>query len=376
MAGGGGEERPLSQPASLIGRDLIVPVIEEKNLPYFTSSAGATKQRAKQQQAGADVPRRSEVVDTTVQQRDSKEVQSRTRKSLISKDRQERNEPTRIADGKSSKMESDTTTKLTTTDPSLGKTCEEFETIELPAMDSDPLEDETIAPKRESKISSKGRKDDEGGSRADAYAKSYPNTSATILSRKSKPGKMIPSPDVGTGSTSSDRNDRKGSNATAQEKKHVANTGSEKRTTKRIANTPKSTPKDSRREKETSIESKRSVSPVVVVMDSDQLLLPPLEALKIDDLELFGDDTHLHEPADILRTNAFEPKQQSKATTVRQVKGEIQQGGEESDKSPVTGRSSVLDRYYDPLASDDKYEVMEFACEPSHACPDLAELHT
>ncbi|XP_035895428.1 uncharacterized protein LOC118504694 isoform X2 [Anopheles stephensi] len=361
VAGGGCEERPLSQPASLIGRDLIVPVIEEKNLPYFTGSA--KRQRSKQQQSG--VSKRAEVVEpAVVQQREYKNEQSRTRKLLAGKDRQERNDP--AADTKASECESEFTTKLNTVDVSLGKTCEDFETIELPVVESDPLEGE---PKRDATNSPKGRKDDDGGggSRADAHGKSYPLTSsATFGCKKSKDRKSIPPPDVASGAaSSSDRNEKKDfssmrSNTPAQEKKGTGSAGNEKRTSKRTGNTPKG--KDSRREKESSSESKRSASPVVVMLDSDPLLLPPLEALKIDDLELFGDDTTVPVPPVDVRAKASEPT--------------VGKGGDDSEMmSHETGRSSALDTYYDPLASDEKYEVMEFGEQP-HGCPDLAVLQT
>ncbi|XP_049537113.1 uncharacterized protein LOC125951959 isoform X2 [Anopheles darlingi] len=44
------DKRPVSQPASLIGRDLIVPVIEEKNLPQRTTASTNSKQQQQQQQ--------------------------------------------------------------------------------------------------------------------------------------------------------------------------------------------------------------------------------------------------------------------------------------------------------------------------------------
>uniref|UniRef100_A0A182MUE3 Uncharacterized protein n=1 Tax=Anopheles culicifacies TaxID=139723 RepID=A0A182MUE3_9DIPT len=365
LMAGGCEERPLSQPASLIGRDLIVPVIEEKNMPYFTSS-GANKQHAKHL-TGSEVTPRSDVQgELTVEQvparklSNKKDTQETSKTGKLSKDTGE--------DSKGSELEKDLTSKHNVSDPS--KVYEEFETIELPVAENDPLEKVSKMTKKEMKTVLR--------------AESQSVTSAG--SKKSKEKKVPLQFDApSTGSASSERNERKDFGNVrgngAQEKKNtsIANVGSEKRSNKRTANSQKVHSKDNRKEKESSIETKRTVAPPV--LDTDQLL-PPLEALKIDDLELFGDDVVHDAPplqsteSDIVKAVATASSNNRSTDAIgdaaKSVKANEEINSGEASEATLRDVQLVLDTYYDPMASDSKYEVLEFV-EQTHDCSGYSE---
>ncbi|XP_049300952.1 uncharacterized protein LOC125774756 isoform X2 [Anopheles funestus] len=380
------EERPLSQPASFIGRDLIVPVIEEKNMPYFTNS-GAIKHHSKQP-IGSETSQRSDAIETNVQRASKNEqIRTRNRKSLSKKDIHENSSIGKLSkntsiDTKDTELDSHFTSKLTLTDTL--KTCEEFETIELPAVDIEPVKKDPITTKTEMKNVFRGEHETE------VYTKSH--SVASIGSKQSKEKKIAPLVD-GPGSSrtiNTDRSEKKDygnmrSNA-AQDKKNIsiANAGSEKRGSKRTANNQKSQTVDNRKEKEISVDAKGSVSPVVL-MHNEQLL-PPLEALKIDDLELFGDDIAHESPVQATESvggkDVLISSKQSNCTALERsfgkakcLRAKAEMNSVEENDDSLVGVKLVLDTYYDPLAGDNKYEMLEFA-EPSHACASLTELRT
>ncbi|XP_058175788.1 uncharacterized protein LOC131290642 [Anopheles ziemanni] len=184
---GGYEPRPVSQPASLIGRDLIVPVIEEKQLAYFGGNASRITAPA--------APR----TDTAPKQPAPVQVKQ---------------DPT-----------------AGSTVPPASTSCEEFENIELPP----------------------------------------PAPTATTRDRdKGKPRKEKPTP---LASKSKKASDPAGAVAPSSVKKGPTATGDKQRSSnKRGGGGGGGVGK----------EQDAKVAP--------EQLLPPLEALKIDDLELFGEE--------------------------------------------------------------------------------------
>uniref|UniRef100_A0A182W604 BCAS3 domain-containing protein n=1 Tax=Anopheles minimus TaxID=112268 RepID=A0A182W604_9DIPT len=342
LMAGGCEERPLSQPASLIGRDLIVPVIEEKNMPYFTSS-GAKKQHTKHLTEQEVTQRPDAQGESTVQQVPARKLSSKkdtnTDISNIGKLLKDTGVDTKGSE----------TSTLNVTDPL--KACEEFETIELPLVESEPLEKDSKVTKKEMKNVLR--------------AESHSVTSAG--SKKSKEKKV---PLLLDAPSTTDRKKEVGnvrSNA-VQDKKNISipNSVSEKRGNKRTTNSQKIHSKDNKKEKESSVETKRSV--VAPVLDSDHLL-PPLEALKIDDLELFGDDLVHDTPLHAAESDAAKAVTTStkQSTDVRNVKVKEESSSVEETEASLRAVKLVLDTYHDPLASDSKYEVLEFV-EQSHGC--------
>ncbi|XP_052901118.1 uncharacterized protein LOC128307363 isoform X2 [Anopheles moucheti] len=384
-------ERPLSQPASLIGRDLIVPVIEEKNMPYFTNS-GVIKQHSKHV-TGSEVTQGSDRNESNVQIASKNEqLLTRPRKMLSKKEMQQTSNCAKVSkdagiDNKDSELESHAILKLNMTNP--GKSCEEFETIDLPVAENDPLQSDSITAKMEVKNLLRGEND---GSKTEVYTKCHSATS--VGSKKSKEKKvplLIDSPRPG--SVNTDRNDKKDYGNTrsnsAQEKKNIsiANVVSEKRGSKRTPNSQKGNFKDNRKEKETSVETKRSVSPAEL-MDNEQIL-PPLEALKIDDLELFGDDI-VHEPQipanesvsskDILKMSNnkqsnFATGREKSFVVAKDLKAKEGINSVDENEGSLVADKLVLDTYYDPSVTDNKYEVLDFV-ESSHVCSGFAELGT
>ncbi|XP_053658276.1 uncharacterized protein LOC128707346 [Anopheles marshallii] len=388
----GCDERPLSQPASLIARDLIVPVIEEKNMPYFTNSA-VIKQHSKHH-TGSEMTQGSDGIETNVQMASTNEkLLTRPKKMLSKKEMmQQTSNTSKLSrdvdiDHKDSELESVAMLKFKMNNPL--KPCDEFETIELPVADNDPLERDTITTKKEMKNFLRGKND---GSKTEVYTKCHSGTS--VGSKKSKDKKapqLFDSPS--SGSVNTEHNDKKDycntrSNS-AQEKKNIsiANVVIERRGNKRTPNSQKGNLKDNRKEKEISIETTRSVSPVVL-MDNEQLL-PPLEALKIDDLELFGDDVvyepHVQANESVIGKDVLKMSNNKQSNYItgherscieaKDIK--IREGinSVEENEGSLVAAKLVMDTYYDPSATDNKYEVLDFV-EPSHACSDFSELRT
>ncbi|XP_053678611.1 uncharacterized protein LOC128728987 [Anopheles nili] len=329
LLSGGFEQRPVSQPASLIGRDLIVPVIEEKNLAYFSSSGKQQVQRG----TTAGVAHRSKEVTMIMEKEDQRPLRASVRKGSA----KEQDGNKQLKDDKPEKQPEPKRRSVEVIPPA----CEEFVNIELPvAMEESvsaiPMDAGKPGGKAETNANSgKGRATaSDVGMKASRKEKS--SLPVEDVSRKAKK-------DTGNGGLPQDKRSAPEGDSTLTEKR----TGG-----KRNANIQ---PKDGSKRKDTavSVEPDRKQRTPPGVIDAVELL-PPLEALKIDDLELFGEDTDR------------EVMSKAPVATSRKDRKDVV-----SKSNTTSGRgkrdtkvSTTMDTFYDPLATDDRYEMLGFVEPP------------
>ncbi|XP_061503934.1 uncharacterized protein LOC1278696 isoform X4 [Anopheles gambiae] len=342
-----GNEEQSKQSAFLVEPDLIVPVIEEKNLSSLSSV-------------------------TAIRQQDSKHEQLRDsnieifKKNMHEKFNTRKKSLTKIDDTKDLKFESERSDS--------GKACDEFENIELPKLCNNPLRINESILKKERRDSLKEEKDIYDDSQIESLTKKLlisTNIGSTKTRKKSLPVLVDSHKLVNVDRKVRRDLDNFGNSAVHHIKNIISsNKTSDKQEYNLVSLNQKGFTQDTQSVKNELINPISDAPPSVLMYH--ECLLPSLESLKIDDIELFGEDsgqqtTEQSTDNSNARDTSVIDKDGSKSEysessniiAKNQKMKEEKTSNEEKETSGIV-TTSDLDNYYDPVNNDQRYKMLGY----------------
>uniref|UniRef100_A0A182NGI0 BCAS3 domain-containing protein n=1 Tax=Anopheles dirus TaxID=7168 RepID=A0A182NGI0_9DIPT len=389
-------ERPLSQPASLIGRDLIVPVIEEKNLSYFMNNSGAYKTQSPtffssevRQRLESTGPTNVLIVSEAEQQRtDAREALTRHGQQEHSIDESKKLPKAITIDIKDLKCESHSTTKGKSATEAKLRVYEGFENIELAAVNNVFLKNSSAI---DHEIALKEGK--HNTTKTEVSMEYQITTSRNVETKRHKEKtpfdaattSVCLSPSV---NRKAKKNSGKSWDLIQNKKSDVEHTISENCGIKRTSINHRGGSKDSRKEKDTLSQ----VNPKLHESQANEQLLPPLEALKIDDFELFGEDmdreSSMNPAVSSSRKGNVIVMKQPSTTKKLHNKHDLHNSNnrdetivgdhqyDHQDESVVSGPTELNTSYAQLAAKDNSLTMLESVELQSHAILELSNFAT
>ncbi|XP_053681788.1 uncharacterized protein LOC128732540 isoform X2 [Sabethes cyaneus] len=290
------------EPPSLVGRELIVPVIEEKNMIYFSKAKNKEEENVAKFEELSSINKKSkkpEELQITAPKSSSK---GKTREEFVNIEVQEcrppQQEPPKVT---GSKRKEKTPPIISSTKGERKKKSaqpEPIEVIEIPEPEVEEVELPPVEKPTRNQKKGSGKKKDEPKQSSVTVGKSKPAAQAEGKSKTSNNN-------TGSGSGSGNANNNGGTNS-RKENKQDNRKRKDQPAQLPPPPPPAAAPPQPKPEPEDVVEASPpvpqpppsvvTVQPrLAVVVHDDELLksicddFPPLEALKIDDLELFGE---------------------------------------------------------------------------------------
>uniref|UniRef100_A0A182FK65 BCAS3 domain-containing protein n=1 Tax=Anopheles albimanus TaxID=7167 RepID=A0A182FK65_ANOAL len=336
------DKRPVSQPASLIGRDLIVPVIEEKNLPQRTTTTTSSSSNKQHQQQHQQHNRTTTTIGGSVEAGGSSnrkpqqapavvvEVATKSKDSGVRTKNNERSSRVRQGKGGTGDWTPVDSADASGSDGGSskrgGKSCvsEEFVNVELPVVTG-----------------------------------AVPGSEQRDILPGSAGRGEVPSTEKATGSDRATKGRKDGSGGTMA--RHTEDGRGTRTNGKRGGGKQQQESKGGRNRKHEPLQMLPSED-VAEAIAACAIALPPLEALKIDDSELFGEEDS-DQPALVGDSGALRREEQDGAGVAgraERTKSNYSRSGGMSEDVPAAPATTTIaghEEFYDFGA---KYEMMDF----------------